>query len=112
MPSLFVMIQRAQNIYFHNYKDQIYYYPEVLDSFYWSPLAVLWFVQKVFEIVCPEDNEWTYDYGYHNLKRNDAVWQKLFASSNDVRLDINNLWSLFHKEGNQPIVKKTSFWMR
>ena len=57
MLSLLVMIQRAQNSDFHHYKDQLDCHPEVLDGYYWPPLVVLWFVQKVFEIVCPEDNE-------------------------------------------------------
>ena len=91
MLSLLVMIQRAQNNDFYNYKDKIDCYPKVLDGCYLPPLTVLWFVQKVFEIVCLEDNEWAYDYGYHNMKRDYALWKRLVASSNNVRFNHNNL---------------------
>ena len=109
MLSLLVMIQRAQNNDFYNYKDKIDCYPKVLDGCYLPPLTVLWFVQKVFEIVCLEDNEWAYDYGYHNMKRDYALWKRLVASSNNVQFNHNNLWSSFAKEGNKAVMKKQVF---
>ena len=57
MLSLLVMIQRAQNNGSRDYKANIDGYPEVFDGYCWPSLAVLWFVTKVFEIICPEDNE-------------------------------------------------------
>ena len=63
----------------------------------------------IFNLICPEPNEWLYDYEMHNMKRNDSLWQRLLASSNNDSFYINNLWTSFATQGENDLEKKNKF---
>ena len=74
MQSLILMIKRAKNNEFYRSNEEIDCSPEEIDGCYWPRLALLGFIHKVYNIVCPEENRWFYDYDVRGIKRNDRYW--------------------------------------
>ena len=105
MQSLLHMIKRAQNKECYHSNEWLDCYAEGMDGCYWHRLAMLGFIQEVCKIVCPEENQWIYDYEVKGMKRNDNHWQRLFLASKNVTFDIGNLWHYFNLLGNKEIVK-------
>ena len=91
MPSLIHMITK---------KDH-YVSPAEIDCDLFPRLVLINFIVKVWQLVTPEDKLWKYDFHDKGIPRNDAVWKRLFASSNNDAFNIDNLWQVFAEDGNK-----------
>ena len=58
-------------------------------------LIFIQFIVQVWRLVTDSNNLWNYDYHDKGLDRNDLVWQRLFASSNNDDFNIEHVWTLF-----------------
>ena len=64
-------------------------------------LVLINFIVEVWQLVTPQDKLWVYDFHDKGFHRNDTVWQRLFASSNNDDSNIENLWQVFAEDGNK-----------
>ena len=115
--SLLLMISRVTNQDFYNYGKQIdglrtgdIQCTITSDDHYSRTLSLLMIVGQVLNLICSGPNKWLYDYEMRNMKRNDSLWHRLFAASNNDSFNINNLWSSFATQGENVLEKKNKFF--
>ena len=75
------------------------------DKQYSPVLSLLTICEQVWNIARTSPNQWLYDHETRDLERNDALWRRLFVSSNNESFDINTLWTSYARSVNNPAVK-------